>query len=182
MLTYMDIFSRVINSVPDPAACPVYSLPGLFTESYADLYAWIFPDNTSALIMTAPELEQFGLLKEKYFPMEWVHKHLMTSSLISPEDLISEKRILAGANRRVWFNRSADAPISVDMYPIDNRLYTRYKLRDNLLYQSLENPYPFYFTTQNVRVYALVLTVRLKDTANLHEWRNEHDKRDICAL
>lgn len=177
MLTYYDIFKKVILSIPDASSCPLWEVSGLKIAGaydYGVTYAWIHPDKASMLFLTEGELKSLGLDTKTSMCIDWIETQYRSSLLIDGDSLKAEKCVLAGRQRKLWFNRTPETPFVIDTLPLDDRLYKRYKLRHGNIYQAMEKPGGYFFTTEDLRPYAYVLPVRiLLETA--HDWRVKHD-------
>lgn len=173
MLTYYDIFKKVISSIPDAGACPLWEVSGLEIAGaydYGMTYAWIHPDKASMLFLTEGELRSFGLDTKTSMRIDWIETQYRSSLLIDSDCLKAEKVTLAGRQRKLWFNRTPETLLVIDTLPLEDRLYKRYKLRNGNIYQAMEKPGGYFFTTEDRRPYAYVLPVRiLLETA--HDWR-----------
>ena len=177
MLTYYDIFKKVISSIPEACTRPLWEVPGIYTAGafdYSPAYAWIHPDKASMLFLTAEELKAFGLDQNTTTRADWISSQYRSGLLIDSTNLQPEKCMLAGRQRKLWFNRTPETPIVIDTLPLEDRVYKRYKLRNGFIYQAMEKPGGYFFTTEDMRPYAYVLPVRIL-LENAHDWRVKRD-------
>lgn len=166
MLTYTDIIRKTLSGVPDPGSMPVWDPGSDFltwgnNKDYSGLFAWIHPDKSSILFMTLDELNHAGIQPEKISPAYWLSIQLRSSLLIEREALISEKPILGGKIRKIWKNTTKNVSYITNNFVLDNKYLTRYMYKGSLIYQAMDRPHGFFFTTQEGRPYAYVMPVRI---------------------
>ena len=167
MLNYTDIIRKTITAVPDPAAQPLWD-PGYdFPDGTC---AWIHPDKCTILFLNMQDVETYGLNPKVTGRAEWISKQFRASLLIKPEDLVPEKHVLGGKLRKLCFNHTVGTPEIIDTVPISDKFVKRYSYKHSLLYQSMENPYGYFFTTDNGTPYAFALPCRIP-LACASDWR-----------
>lgn len=166
MLNYTDIIRKTITAVPDPAAQPIWD-PGY---GLLGRYAWIHPDKCSVLFLTDDDLNQYGLKADHIQKADWLSVQLSAALLIKPEDLVPGKHVLGGKSRKLCFNHTPGTPEIIDTLPIGDNFVKRYAYKHSMLYQSMEKPYGYFFTTDNGTPYAFVLPCRIL-LASASDWR-----------
>lgn len=166
MLNYTDIIRKTITAVPDPAAQPLLD-PGY---GLLGRYAWIHPDQCSALFLTEEDLLQYGMKDGNVIKAHWFSNQLLCALLINPEDLVPESHVFHGKKCKFRFNHTAGTPFIVDDRPIADKYIKRYSYKHSLLYQSMEKPHGYFFTTDNGTPYAFVLPCAIL-LATSHDWR-----------
>lgn len=167
MLNYTDIIRKTITAVSDPAAQPLWD-PGIGFPF--GTYAWIHPDGCSLLFLTEEDLDRYGLKADNVLKAHWLTEQLRECLLIKPEDLVPEKRILAGKIRKLHFNHTPGTPVIIDTMPIAEKFVKRYSYKHSLLYQSMQKPCGYFFMTENMTAYAFVLPCRIL-LACASDWR-----------
>lgn len=166
MLNYTDIIRKTIAGTPDPAALPIWD-PGY---DLLGRYAWIHPDGCSILFLTEEEFEQYGLKAEHVLKAHWLSEQLRSAVLIKPEDLVPESHVFHGKKCKFRFNHTVGTPSIVDDRPIADKFVKRYSYKHSLLYQSMEKPCGYFFTTENGTPYAFVMPCAIL-LATSHDWR-----------
>lgn len=167
MLTYTDIIRKTLAGVPNPGTYPFWT-PGLDFPS--DVLAWVHPDKCSILFLDALDRTMHDLNPETTHHADWLSTQLRSALLIDSADLIPEKHILAGKQRKLWFNRTHGTPIIIDTLPIEDRFVKRYSYKRTMIYQAMEKPHGYFFMTENMIPYAYALPARINlETA--HDWR-----------
>lgn len=167
MLNYTDIIRKTITAVSDPAAQPLWN-PG-YAFDYGT-FAWIHPDKCSILFLNTLDVETYGLNTDDVRDARWISDQLRASLLINPEDLVSEKHVLGGKSCKLRFNHTAGTPVIIDTLPILDKFVKWYSYKHSLLYQSMEKPHGYFFTTENGTPYAFVLPCAIL-LATSHDWR-----------
>lgn len=167
MLNYTDIIRKTITAVPDPAAQPLWN-PG-YGFDYGT-FAWIHPNKCSVLFLNTQDVETYGLNTDNVTVAHWLSDQFRAALLIKPEDLVSEKHVLGGKQRKLYFNHTKGTPEIIDTLPIGDNFVKRYAYKHSMLYQSMEKPYGYFFTTDNGTPYAFVLPCRIL-LASASDWR-----------